>query len=634
MNKNQLTKYGLIALASVFLVLLIVIGDTVTRGVMGLVLIVDLVYLYLLYRKEKSEKAFDEILKDAKPHSDPHEFFDSESVKVTGTFIPNEPAHSQVKQQVAPAFKQNIVTATPDSPRKGNIITLSDEEPSDISERYFEIINETAPGVENNKATISFFLDKVIKLVREGMMAHSAVFYWVNQSSKRLSPAAYVVGTDDFKVSQIPLAGDLLSQVINNERPVSKASIGAGEESSMIKYYNAPHGIKSFAAVPVFFDRKVIGVMAVDSKDEDAFGPETLFAMGRYVRIVTHVLSIVQTGFLEGLAEKRLKAMNGIIDQLLISNSVDDILGVFEQRLRELIPAKVIYFLDFSGASNSFRISRVFSHDGAPFVVEGTEVEIANTLAGTQLSNAGPLYYKNLGEEETPRFNQAEERVSQGSFLTVPLNINGQLLGILCLESPENNAFTSAETRFVARLNSLLSYVFYNYSLQMMLRNDVLYDAETRVMNKKFFMERVDQELQRVKQFNLGGALALVSVDKAPEQMELFGADPSAKPNLRLAEFLRSEANHELTVGKLDKDIFGIFFFGKETKRAFIWAEKFKSKVTKQSATASGGGNGFTVSIGIAPAENKNSFEEIFQNALLALQKAQEGSGGKVVSST
>jgi len=629
MNTKQLTKYGLIALAPVALLLLILIGDTVTRIVMGLVLVTDLIYLALLFRRESTEKVFDEILNESKPHSEANDLFDADTIKVTGTFVPQE--HPQQKP-VAPAFKQNTVSTT-DAPRKGNIITLSDEEPSDISERYFEIINETAPGIENNKATISFFLDKMIKLVREGMMAHSAVFFWVNQNTRRLTPAAYIVGTDDFRAMPIPIESDLLSQVFTHERPVSKATITAEEEPTLIKYYNGPHGIRSFAAVPVFFDRKVIGVMAVDSKDEDAFGPETLFAMGRYVRIITHVLSIVQTGFLEGLAEKRLKAMNGIIDQLLISSSVDDILGVFEQRLRELIPAKVIYFIDSPGTTNSLRISRVFTTEGVPFVPEGTEVEVANTLAGTQLSNPGPLYYKNVGDEEIPRFNQTEERVTKGSLLTVPLNINGQLIGILCLESPENNAFTSAETRFVARLNSLLSYVFYNFSLQMMLRNDVLYDAETRVMNKKFFMERVDQELHRVKQFNLHGALALIGVDKAPEQMELFSSDLSSKPHLRLAEYLRSEAGHDLTLGKLDKDIYGVFFFGTETKKAFIWAEKLKTKVSKQSATAAGGGNGFTISVGIAPAENKSSFEEIFQLALLALQKAQEGNGGKVVSS-
>ncbi len=631
MNKKQLTKYGLIALAPVFLALLILIGDTVTRIVMGLVLVTDLLYLFLLFKRERTEKTFDEILKEAKPHSESHDIFDADTIKVTGKYVPQEQQPPQ--KPVAPLFRQNTVTTT-EAPRREKFVILSDEEPSDISERYFEIINEAAPGIENNKATISFFLDKMIKLVREGMMAHTAAFFWVNQNTRKITPAAYIVGTDDFKVAPIPLENDLLSQVVLTERPVSRESISAGDEVSLIRYYNGPHGIRSFGAVPVYFDRKVIGVMAVDSKDEDAFGPETLFAMGRYVRIITHVLSIVQTGFLEGLAEKRLKAMNGIIDQLLISNSVDDILGVFEQRLRELIPAKVIYFLDFPGTTNSLRISRVFTTEGTPYVPEGTEVEVANTLAGNQLSNPGPLYYKNVTEEGIPRFNPNEERVEAGSLLTVPLNINGQLIGILCLESPENNAFTSAESRFVARLNSLLSYVFYNYSLQMMLRNDVLYDAETRVMNKKFFMEQVDLELQRLKMNNLQGALALVSIDKAPEQMELFGSDISSKPHLRLAEYLRSEAGVEHTIGKLDKDIYGVFSFGRDAKKAYIWAEKLKSKVAKQSSTAAGGGNGFTISVGIAPAENKGSFEEIFQLALLALQKAQEGTGGKVVSST
>ncbi len=625
MNKKPLIKIALIALAPVLFLLLFIIGDTVTRIVMGVILVVNLLLLFAVLKKEKEQKTFDQILNDTPKQEPEIDDFDGGAVKVTGVYKPDAPKKES-------AFKQNTATVK-DPPKRSNIITLSDEEPTDISEKYFEITNEAAPGVENNKATISFFLDKTIKLIRENLLSHSAVFFWLNPATRKLNPAAYVVGVNDFRAMSIPVESDLLSQVVSYEKPVYLNGIKDEDEQNLIKYYNSKHGIRSFAAVPVFFDRKIIAVLAIDSKDPEAFGTETLFALGRYVRIITHMLSIVQTGFLEGLAEKRLKVLNAIIDQLLVSTSVDDILAVFEQRLRELIPAKVIYFLDFSGYSKTLKISRVFSTDGVPHFVEGTEVEISNTLAGIQLSNQGPLYYKNLGEEEIPRFSINEEKAEQGSFFTVPLNVNGQLLGILCLESPENNAFTSAETRFVARINSLLSYVFYNHSLQMMLRNDVLYDAETKTLNKKFFMERVDQDLYRIQQFKLPGSLALIAVDKFPEQMELFGGDISSKPLIRLSEFIKLDVNQTSVIGKLDKDVFGVFFFGKDAKTSFMWAERLKTKVAKQSASSPGASGGFTISIGIAPADNKNSFEEIFQPALLALQKAQDGNGGKVCSS-
>lgn len=631
MQANRHKKTGLMVLAPVILLLIILIGDTVTRIVMGLVLVCDLIWLFLMLKKEKSEKAFNEILRESKPTDDSLDPVEAETIVVTGKFVP-QPGH----KPAAPSFRQSSVTtseATP-KPRTGNIITLGDEEPSDISQRYFEIINEAAPGIENNKATVNFFLDKVIKLIREVVMAHSAVFYWVNRDTKKLTAAAYVVGTDQFSPLPIPLESDLLSRVVTGEEPVTRGAIDQKEEPALIKYYNRPIGIISFAAVPIFFGKKVIGVLAVDQKERDAFGSETLFTLGRYVRIITHVLSILQTGFFEGLAEKRLKAMNLIIDQMLVSNSVEDILAVFEQRLRELIPAKIIYFLEFQGAANSLRISRVFTADGSEYTLPVVEVEIGNSLAGVQLSNMGPLYYRNLGEEELPRFHSTEERLEQGSFFTVPLTIHGQMLGILCFESPVNNAFTVAETRFVARLNSLLSYVFYNYSLQMMLRNEVLYDPETKVMNNRFFVEKVEQDMHRLKEFSLAGTFALVCADKSPEQMELFEGELSSRPYLRLAEFLKAEQNPNITIGKIEGETFGIFFFGTESKEMFIWAERFKTKVAKQSATSSVGGNSFTVSIGVAPAENKSNFDELLQTARLALTKSQNAGGGKVTSST
>lgn len=625
-NKPQ-TKYILIGLAPVIFALLFLIGDTVTRIVIGVILLINILLLIMIIKKEKDQKGFEEILTKPPVREDEHDLFDSGAVVVKGVYRPPADEPPVVK------FAQTV-SEVKDSSKRTNVITLSTDDNTGISDRYLEITNESAPKIENNKATISFFLDKTIRLIKEHLFAHSAVFYWVNPAAQKLTPAAYLAGVHDFKAMAIPIGSDLLSQVVNSERPVCITSIKGDEEAGLIKYYNDVHGIKSFAAVPVFYDKKVIAVLAVDSKDEEEFGSETLFTLGKYVRLITHVLSIVQTGFLEGLAEKRLKVMNNIVDQLLLSSSVEDILGVFEQRLRELIPAKVVSFLEYDSYSKSLKVLRVFKTDEDYYIPEGSDVEISNTLAGTQLSNPGPLYYKNLAEEDLPRYLSTEQRPEKGSFFTVPLYINSQLLGMLCFESPENNAFSTAEIRFVARLNSLVSYVFYNYSLQLIIKEQVSNDPETKTLNRKFYEERVEAELFKLKANNLHGSMILTAIDKFPEQMELFGNEMTIKPYKLLADFIRLETNPSMTVGKLDKDLYGIFFFGSDARDTYMWAERLKNKVAKQSTNAMGNGNGFTISVGLAPAENKSDYKELFQSASLALLKAQEGTGSKVVTST
>ena len=105
--------------------------------------------------------------------------------------------------------------------------------------------------MENNKATISFFLDKTIKLIRENLLSHSAVFFWLNPATRKLNPAAYVVGVNDLRAMSIPVESDLLSQVVSYEKPVYLNGIKDEDEQNLIKYYNSKHGIRSFAAVPV-----------------------------------------------------------------------------------------------------------------------------------------------------------------------------------------------------------------------------------------------------------------------------------------------------------------------------------------------------------------------------------------------
>jgi len=75
----------------------------------------------------------------------------------------------------------------------------------------------------------------------------------------------------------------------------SESQIAANAERDIVPYYTSLEGIKSFIGVPVFFPRRdgdllPVAVLAVDSKADDAYGPETVTLLAKFTKMLSAVL--------------------------------------------------------------------------------------------------------------------------------------------------------------------------------------------------------------------------------------------------------------------------------------------------------------------------------------------------------
>ena len=94
---------------------------------------------------------------------------------------------------------------------------------------------------------------------------------------------AYII----FIYFNIDIEDDILSKIVQSGEPELLSEIPSTAETDVIRYYSTAQSIRSFVGVPLFYDKTLIAIIAVDSKDEDAFGIETIYALGRFVRVIT-----------------------------------------------------------------------------------------------------------------------------------------------------------------------------------------------------------------------------------------------------------------------------------------------------------------------------------------------------------
>jgi diguanylate cyclase (GGDEF)-like protein len=164
----------------------------------------------------------------------------------------------------------------------------------------------------------------------------------------------------------------------------------------------------------------------------------------------------------------------------------------------------------------------------------------------------------------------------------------------------------------------------------MFLKSYLAVDVETRALNSNTFKERVGVDLLKAEQLKVPGAIALIRIDNFLEQESLFEGNPFPKVLSSVSDLITKEITPLAIFGRLEEKVFGVYFFNLSAKDVFIWAEKLRVKVARQPIAVESKQTTYTVSIGVASANNMTDVDEVIYNADLALKKALERGGNTV----
>lgn len=504
--------------------------------------------------------------------------------------------------------------------------------PPDLKENYLTIAKEPIPQDLSSNQQFVFLLEKILNVIKEAYMAHTAVFFWYKEDSKKLLLEKYVSRSEEITQRKFDLEDDVLSNIVKTQEP-EILSVTPNAEADVIRYYNNPQGIKSFVGVPLFYGNRLRGILALDSKEQDYFGIEHIYSLGRFVRIISILISIFDDRHSESISEKRLTALLNVLSQDRTFDKEHEIISVLESSIKELVDWDVFTFVYFDAEKEKFKTLKVFNKTSLKYVGENLEVELKGTIIGQSIMTGTPVKIDDTSEAEYHRFSFSEDITFDGSFLAVPLLYNEQIFGVLCFESLKKNYYSNSDVKFIKNAVKVFAFIVYTFSTQNVLKSFISYDMETNTLNPKSFIERFNSDLLKAEQLeSKPGAIALIRIDDFLEQESLFEGDPFPKVLTSINEMVKEELTPFTIIGRIEKRIFAVYFFNTQSKDVFLWAEKLRIKIARKPIAVVSKQTTFTVSIGVASTTGKTNADELLHDAELALNKALEKGGNTVKS--
>ncbi|MEW6194546.1 MAG: sensor domain-containing diguanylate cyclase [Bacteroidota bacterium] len=604
----------------ILIALLLLTEELIIKVIVGIVLIIYAAFIIFLRDSAKSVGTNDNNISQS-------ELDDIDE----STLEKYQPDKGEDFKIISPNKNIEVITADTFTPslNRGNKEFFK---PPNFKENFEKIVHEELPKGVSQDEEFGFVLEKILSVIKDSFMAHTAAFFWYNKNRRRLTLEKYVSSATQISKQKFDLEDDILGKIIQKEEPELLTDISTNAEIDVIRYYNAPQGIKSFVGVPLFYGKSLTGILTLDSKMNDAFGIEQIYSLGKIVRVISVIISLFEEKYSETQAEKRLQALIGVLSYDKKFESEAELYSALDNAVKELIDWDAFTFVSYFPTEGKFKTVRIINKTSLKYVGENLEVDLSGTIVGKAILSATPVKIDDTSVTEYPRFSKNEDVSFDGSFLAIPLVYDDQNYGVLCFESLKKNVYTNNEVNFIKNATKMFAFILHSYSTISILKGLLSVDIETRILNYDSFIERLSVDLVRSKELGTNGAVVLIRIDDFLEQDSLFEGDPFPKVLRAIAQMIKDEMTPLNILGRLSEKIFAVYFFNTAPKDVFLWAEKLRIKIARKPISVVTKQTTFTVSIGVASTTNKTDVQEVLYNAELALKKALEKGGNTVKS--
>jgi diguanylate cyclase (GGDEF)-like protein len=503
----------------------------------------------------------------------------------------------------------------------------------EIKKQFGKIISEELPTDVSSDEQFLFVLEKILNVIKDAYLANSVIFFLFNETSQELTIQRYFSNSpDSISKKHFPLEDDIISKIVQEQEPVHLNEISPNAELYVIRYYDSPQGIKSLVGVPLFYADSLTGVLVVDSKAPDAFGIETVYSLGRFVRIIAIIISLFEEKFSGSTSEKRLDTLLNILKTERKFDNQDDISETIENTIKDLLHFDAFAFVYFQPEKQKFVVLKSENKTSLKYIGENLEVELEGTLVGKSILSGVPVNIEDTSDNSYKRYSKNENVGLNGSFLALPLIYDNQNFGVLCYESLKKKIYSNSDIKFMRNAVKIFSFFVYTYSTHTILKSLLSVDVETGALTFDAFVKQVNSDLVKAKEFDAPCAMALIQIDDFLEERSLFETDPFPKVLTVINQSIKSEITPLNLMGRLSEKLFAVYFFNSSTKDVFLWAEKLRIKIARKPISVVSKQTTFTVSIGVASAHQKLDVEEVLKNAELALNKAIQKGGNTVKS--
>ncbi len=501
---------------------------------------------------------------------------------------------------------------------------------------FFDVETEVPAHEAEPRREFHTLLNRVLLVLKSVLFCNTATFFWLNREKQELVLEGVATDSQAFTgLKRLPLAEDLLSQVALTGKPRILSSVNSQGETDVLRYYEAPAGVRSAIAVPVFYRNKLqqvepVGVLAADSTADDAYGQETVDTLGKFTKLLSALIKTYTDKYDLLTDADVLSAIRRLQDAVKSNPDEHSILSALVEESGRLAGWEYLTITMYAEDAHSWVVQRVVNHTGEPYVLPSQAVEVEGSIVGEVITSNRVEVVPDLSSDERTRFFQGEQFTREGSFVAVPISSVNRCYGALAVETRKGGGFSGGEVESLYRLVENAGA-----SLEVGYMNDLVREFAstehlTGMMTKKFFLRRIEEEVKRADDTRAELAYVTFAVDDLEEQARRYGRHIQDVIYRALVILLKEYLRPYDIIGRQDGAMMGVLLANMTASDAYLWAEKLRKTIASHVIRHGQRTFSVTVSLGVCGLSDRMTARELLTGATQVYNKAVE-SGGNVV---
>lgn len=510
----------------------------------------------------------------------------------------------------------------------------------------FDSVPKRANEPRDPRADFVTLLAEQLDILREQTGAMSALFFWVNNRKQQLVLECGAL--DDVahmylsREKKFPIEYDAVSMVVTKKKPELHSIIAPQAELDLIPYYNESIGIASFAAMPVVFGDGLVGVITVDSLEEEQFSAETLRLLTTHSKLISGLIRSYIEKYDLLASARTLEAARKLYQIVSPDSSLrvlkdqrrtpEWILRALTEAASEIVDWEWLATVSFDDARRTWSITSLQSKHTKPYLLPRTAIALHESLVGKCLVSGRSARVDALLPSAI-RFSLEEDNATAAghSFLSIPIRTTNKNYGALAIEHSERNRFTEADVETLEHLARSAAAALEITALSEIVEERALTDLLSGVFNKRGLTLRLNEELARAMEFDEPLTLVVFEIDGAADFMSRFSQEDNDTIVLAVTRLLRYGSRPFDVIARVGEYSFAALLVKMSDEEGYLWSEKMRKMIVSEVIAIGKRSFSVTVSIGVAGARRDQTTEELMEGAELALERARELGGNNVI---
>jgi diguanylate cyclase (GGDEF)-like protein len=321
---------------------------------------------------------------------------------------------------------------------------------------------------------------------------------------------------------------------------------------------------------------------------------------------------------------KSLLDIQSIADDLSLSLSTEEVVKLLAEKTFEVFKGDsrvLLYLVDRK--SNELNLSHTVKAEGRrPVVMKKGEI-----FDRWVMKNMKSLLVKDIRKDFRFSIDEEEAEHDFTSLISKPLVSEGNVLGILRVDSPVESAFSQHELRILDIIGEMGAVALENSRLYLQTEELAIKDSLTGLHVHRYFMERLEEDVKRALHSGGSFALLMLDIDNFKDFNDKHGHIAGDVVLKNIAGILKSKASAGDILGRYGGEEFSFVALNCNKKEAVKLAEDIRIKIKKSAVVIRRKKMSVTVSIGVAmfPEDAKLMKDLIWESDRLLYQAKSKG---------